>query len=970
MAEPSQLALLCALTSFFYLYDNIGRHPLLERPRISEVLIFLISGLVTLAASFVSRWLPGANGRFDKDIAYSKLGEPEQAGHLRRPRKYFWPLLLVLVVLRLELSRWLQYRLICNKPGVECLLPVLLAVYDSSTTRRRRPDDDHGDDDYDAMGNDAFEDIVLWFMNSRITQLTGVSLLSWGAFSLLQPSMQLTAFCPLSENRTTILSLQYVGVFLDAAILILAWRILTSSRTTTKRLRSLSAILVSSSVLIALVVLVPSLISYRLRGYFHFAEMYGVDSLYFFDVFNDAMVFSFLFISFSLFTCQASPLASTGIVTFLCGTQATYRKLSLLGTYEQLSRSSIVLPIYALCFGFAIFIFRNQVRIIFPRAFISFLLLAAMIGISIYCLLANNVLDRHPLDTLIYQSRTSADRWVVQASTSQSVRVAVDEYRERHAGRSPPPGFDIWFDFAKARGSVVLDHFQQIEEDILPFWGLSPSKIREGITQLGTNRDIGLVSIRKGAVTHQPAIESSKDAMMDDLVALIQPFAPHLQDMDLPINLLDRPRILATWSDRNRFRKGATVKNLLAPGFAKREADQASPAEDEAAQESDKDAHSLQNKLKDRQFATAWEHQRNLGQACPPGALSRSGFYSNNRDFCSKCVSPQAKGQFLADWNVAQDLCHQPDMFNLHGFYMSELPLKPFGELVPMFSRSKTDRFSDILIPLSRGDDTYSTDSKEKPLVNKDARLFWRGDIGTDFGMVPPRLLSGGHQERLSHLANNASASDRVTVCLAMPGDKEKFRYERVPLNELSSALKLDAGISDYSTCLSPECAAAKIEFGFKPEDKEDKEKMNSRYIMVMDSDEGPPQDFLKILRSESVPFVASVFKEWYSERLMPWLHFVPVDLRFHAVHSTLAYFTGLQDKALINGRKVAMESRVDNAKWIAQEGKKWAGKVVRREDAEIYLFRLLLEWGRVINDKRDEMGFELAKNTAKAAGR
>lgn len=737
---------------------------------------------------------------------------------------------------------------------------MLLAIYDSFNTRKRRPVNDHGDDDYDDMGNDAFEDIAFWFMNSRITQLTGASLLSYGAFLLLQPSMQLTAFCPESENKTTVLSLQCLGILLDAAVLILAWRILTSSRTTTARLKSLSAILVSSSVLISLVVLVPSLISYRLRGYFHFAEMYGVDSLYFFDVFNDAMVISFLFISFSLFTCQTSPLASTGIVAFLCGALATFRKLSLLGTYEQLSRSGIVLPLYALCFGFAMFMFRNQVRLVFSRGILTFLLLAAIIGISFYCLLVNNILARHPLDTLIYQSRTSADRWVVQASTSQSVRVAVDEYRDRHSGRSPPPGFDIWFEFAKARGSVVLDHFQQIEDDILPFWGLSPSKIREDITQLGTNRDIGLVSIRNGVVTHQPAVDSSNDAVMDDLVGLIQPFAQHLQDMDLPINLLDRPRVLATWSDRNRFKKGGTVKNLLAPGFTKRDGHQAPPAED-VEKDSDKDAQNLQNRLKDRQFSTAWEHQRNLGQACPPGSLSRSGFYSNNRDFCSRCVGVHARGQFLADWSLAQDLCHQPDMFNLHGFYMSELPLKPFSELVPMFSRSKTDRFSDILIPLSRGDDTYSTDSKEKSLVNKEARLFWRGDVGTDFGMVPLRLLSGGHQERLSHLANNATATDYVTMCLAMPGDKEKFRYERVPLSELSSALKLDVGISDYSMCQSPECAAAKKEFGFKPKDENDKERMNSRYILVADSDEGPPRDFLKILRSESVPFVASIFK-------------------------------------------------------------------------------------------------------------
>lgn len=955
MAEPSQLALLCALTTFFYLYGNIGRHPLLERPRISEVLILLISGLVTFAAGFASKWLPGAVGRFDGNTGYSKLGEPEQSGNSSRPRRYFWPLLLILIVIRLELSRWLQFRLLCNKPGVECLLPVLLAFYDVCTAKKRRPVNDHGDDDYDDMGNDVFEDMAFWWMNSKIVLLTGTSLFSYGAYLLLQSDIQLTTFCPESYNKTTILALQYLGVFLDAVILILAWRILTSSRTTANRLRSLSAILVSASVLISLVVLIPSLIGYRLRGYFHFAEMYGVDSLYFFDVFNDSMVLSLLFISFSLFTCQASPLASAGIVVFLCGALATYGKVMLLGTWEQLSRWGIALPVYALCFGFTIFMFRYQVRMLVSRWFLAFLLFAAMVGISFYCYLAADIMTRHPLDTLIYQSRTTADHWLKKASVSQSVRVAVDEYRERHLGRSPPPGFEVWYEFAKSRGSLVIDQFQQIEEDLLPFWGLSPGNIRESITQLGTNRDIGLVSVRKGVVSHQPAVDSSHDAMMDDLVDLIKPFALHLQDMDLPVNLLDRPRVLATWSDRNRFRASRKMKNWLTPVLGKRDGE-ASPGEDGAKQESNNDPHGLQNMLKDRQFSTAWEHQRNLGQACPPGSLSRSGFYSNNRDFCSHCVDIYSKEQFLENWDLAQDICHQPDIFNLHGFYMSELPLKPFIELVPTFSRSKTDRFSDILIPLSRGADEYNTDSNEKSLVNKEARLFWRGDVGTDFGMVPLRLLSGGHQERLSHLANNGTATDHVTMCLAIPGDKNKFWYERVPLSEAAPALNLDVGISDYSMCQSPECAAAKQQFGFKPADEGDKDKMNSRYIMVMDSDEGPPRDFLKILRSESMPFVASIFKEWYSERLMPWLHFVPVDIRFQALHSTLAYFNGMQGKGLINGRDVPMQSRADNAKWIAQEGKKWAGKVIRREDAEVYLFRLLLEWGRVVNDRRDEM--------------
>ena len=394
---------------------------------------------------------------------------------------------------------------------------------------------------------------------------------------------------------------------------------------------------------------------------------------------------------------------------------------------------------------------------------------------------------------------------------------------------------------------------------------MKPEKIREDILKIGTSRDIGLVSISKGVVTHQPALDSANDATMDDLVKLIEPFARHLPDMDLPVNLLDRPRVLVPWSDKNRFQKAAMSKklNLLTSGLNKR--DESTSTETGPEDGPADDAQNLHDKLKDRQLVTPWEHQRQLGQACAPSSPARWGLYANNRDFCSACANPQSNGQFLRDWTQAQDICHQPDMFNLHGFYMANLPLQSFRELVPMFGRAKTDRFSDILIPLSRGDDTYKTDAEDKTFVSKKTRLFWRGEIGTNFGTASLRLLSGGHQERLSHVANNASAADFVTMCLAIPGDKERFRYEKVPLREANSVLKLDAGMSDYSMCDGPGCEAAKVELGFKPHDKGDELKTDSRYVMVMDSDEGPPRDLLQVLRSNSIPFVASVFKVCYT---------------------------------------------------------------------------------------------------------
>jgi len=102
------------------------------------------------------------------------------------------------------------------------------------------------------------------------------------------------------------------------------------------------------------------------------------------------------------------------------------------------------------------------------------------------------------------------------------------------------------------------------------------------------------------------------------------------------------------------------------------------------------------------------------------------------------------------------------------------------------------------------------------------------------------------------------------------------------------------------------------------------------------------------------------VFREWYSERLMPWVHFVPVDVRYQGLWGTLAYFTGLKGKGEVNGRDPQMEARVADAVWIAEQGRTWAGRALRREDMEVYLFRVLLEYGRLVDDARDEIGFVL----------
>lgn len=768
-----------------------------------------------------------------------RSAEDNDARHRRPPTRPFrgsWPVLIFCILLRLCLLGWLHTPLQCSQPSVEVSsdfnfptprhsyltilqagLPLLLAIYNHWSIRRNPKETDDDDDD---MGNDFFEDGAQSFMESTWSSIIGALFLSGSFVWMSRPSSNSTIICPASESWSWIFALQCLGVILDAAILVIIWRVLQWARTTTERFMNLGWILIAPAFFITIFVYVSALFGQQSWNPSQFFDTNGIGFHYWVQIISQSFVF--LFIASTLFAQHHSPLASTTIITFLCGAYVAGERLYLIGTYVHLSRAQALLGLCALGVGYNMLAFREHIRHIYiSRAVILIFCVFCVLGSCIYSLIVTGVLDRHPVDRLIYSSRTDGARWLVHdAKVSESLKVATREYKERH-GREPPPNFDIWYEFATARKSEVIDSFRQIDEDLRPFWNIKPSEIQDAIAELSSSRGMVVISIKKGVVAPQPSADPYDEAIMSDLVELLHTFAQHLPDMDFPVNMLEFPRVLAPSSDA---------------------------------------AQAKQADLKDQSPMSSQQHQHQLGRACPANAKSRSGFFADTREFCWSCARPHSLQQFV--WNTEQgrDLCHQPDMFNLHGFYISHQPLKPFTDLVPVFSRTKTNQHKDILIPLGRGADDHAPQADEKSLLDKTNRLFWRGEVKAE-KLLSPSLMSGGHQERLSHLINNATDQASVTVLLAKDGDKARFLYETLSLDVANHVLDFDVGISDYSACAAPGCDDIKKEFGMRPVNQLESEKMNSRYVMVMDSDEGPPKDFLKVLRSTSVPFLATVFK-------------------------------------------------------------------------------------------------------------
>ena len=99
-------------------------------------------------------------------------------------------------------------------------------------------------------------------------------------------------------------------------------------------------------------------------------------------------------------------------------------------------------------------------------------------------------------------------------------------------------------------------------------------------------------------------------------------------------------------------------------------------------------------------------------------------------------------------------------------------------------------------------------------------------------------------------------------------------------------------------------------------------------------------------------------------------MHYVPLSLKGDEWHAAVRFFTGSRGASLSSTTrgedKVARDSGSGSgamegpllAQRIAQQGRDWAPHVFGREQMEVWLFRLLLEYGRVIDDNRENIGY------------
>lgn len=576
----------------------------------------------------------------------------------------------------------------------------------------------------------------------------------------------------------------------------------------------------------------------------------------------------------------------------------------------------------------------------------------------------------HPVSLLMADADANAQAWIAQAGASQNLGEAILAYEKRYR-IYPPPNFDKWYDFAVSSNSTIIDRFDQIHNDLLPFWGMEPAEIRR-LTGHMLERpwtEIAGVRISNGTASIGPHMPPTHRWMIEGAVDMINTFVEYLPDMDLAFNINDESRVAVPWAEMEEYKlKAAATRMALNKTQAKLKTSFLPHATNLwngsfMAPEAPYGPEDASDLFEGASFRSSFEHYGTIG--CPPSSLARQHQTPNKKSPCHYCRAPHTLGGFISNWTLSGSLCHQPDLANLHGFHLSPSAFKSTHTLFPIFSQSKVPTFNDIIFPSpwNYRDKVVHDNSKDMPFAAKQDTAFWRGATSEGFSLGG--TWQGMQRQRFVHLTSSTSNDTRIPILFpSLQGQSQnhnhnqnenQHKFHPLPLSHVKAATNFDVSfVGGPTRCDSIDSLSQTREFKFA-DSIDFQEHWQYKYLFDLDG-AGFSGRFLPFIRSNSLVFRAATFRQWFDERLFAFRHFVPVDARLSDVWGLTAFFGGISSG--IDGKVRGAHQR--EAERIATEGREWAEQVLRKADMEVYMFRLLLEWGRVVDDRRTEMGFAL----------
>lgn len=523
----------------------------------------------------------------------------------------------------------------------------------------------------------------------------------------------------------------------------------------------------------------------------------------------------------------------------------------------------------------------------------------------------------HPIARLISQAENHLK--TVQDRQSASLKDAVAEYRRRYRA-PPPPNFDKWYKYAKKRGIQMVDEYDTIYDSLLPFWALEPSVIRERTREaIGFDNAMIAVMIRDGKVIKIEGGGDGAEWHRNAIREMLEDFVKYLPDMDLAFNVHDEPRVILQHDDLARHVQ--TAMNVSLPLAYKN----SQPSNKWSSRPADLGDGTRIKEYKTTRFnrfahQATWTHSR---LSCSPESAARALTEPAQDNMAAYTNSPLG---FVENTSAFSDICNSPSLQRTFGFFDRPNAFDVTHDLFPVFSQSKISSFQDILYPSPWywARRVVYDHWKDYSWGRKNNSMYWRGSTTGGFSRD-----GGWRRQHRQQFVQKVNALDKALRLehngkLGSEGAWVQKEISRQDMKE-----KFDVHFTGVGQCDPGDCAAQREYFELAPPvDMNDAYK--HKYILDMDGNAFSGR-YYAFLLSKSLVYKLAIFREWHDEWIKAWVHYVPLSWNGDEYVESVRYFD--QEEA----GKV-------QAKKLADQGREWAGKVLRNEDLEVWYFRLLLE--------------------------
>jgi len=547
----------------------------------------------------------------------------------------------------------------------------------------------------------------------------------------------------------------------------------------------------------------------------------------------------------------------------------------------------------------------------------------------------------HPIDDLV--ERAEQELVDLLAKETHDVQSANDAYLSRR-GRRPPPGFGDWFRFAQDKKAVIVEEFfDRIYHDLNPFWAITASEMRRQASAWRFR--VTIRAGKAGAVGDE--VERPWLDLWQDLVGTV---AENLPDLDIPINEMDESRVVVPWETIN--------ENMAVASRAQRVVSASDAVTTYARTTLDRDTDTAPF---DFAFSSEGPYWELAVVGCPPNSPARSD-YTPRYDYSIPPVLPTLQPRnsyqgFVQNWTLTKSPCDNPSLQALHGTFVEPLTTSNSKKLFPMFGGSKLPMNNEILLPPAMywtTDPFYSGGQGHgKAWTQKYDKLIWRG--AASGGRNRKENWTRFQRHRFVAMMNGTTVRD-AELSNTLPPNFDIPSYGAYHLESMRTGfvgdwLKkvADAAFVHLLCFPDPEppfCPYTNPWYSVG-ESIPMKEQYAYKYLADIDGNSFSGR-YRGFLGSTSLPIKATIYDEWHDSRLVPWKHFVPMDNTFVDAYGILEYFLG--------AGKVDGHDGV--ARNISLGGKEWAEKVLRKEDMQVYVYRLLLEYARLCDDNREVLAW------------